>query len=166
MKLPLLLLLTGLLAGDTYLLPHRWHDARHRLNSMIRHATSPVVIVTHSIDDLHLQRGLRAALQQSRPVTLITDSKTTASHWAIYRSLDACIVPAHPLPFSLVSVEKAHACILGTPMDTDAMRSGYGIMNCTDAADLRETIRLLKQECKPYFHKGTTKNPVRISEGF
>ena len=163
MKLPLLLvlLLTGLFAGDTYLLPHRRHDARHQLNSLIRHAKTPVVVITHSIGDIYLQRGLRFALQNALPVILITDSKATASHWAMYRSLYACILPAHPLPFSLISVGKGKACILSASMDTDAMRSGYGIMSCTDSADVRETIRLLKQECRPYFHKGTTKNPVR-----
>ncbi|MEJ2469295.1 MAG: hypothetical protein P8Y51_09625, partial [Campylobacterales bacterium] len=66
------LCLTILSAENAYLLPHRWQDARHEINMLIRKAQTPVVIVTASLDDPHLRRSLRKILREERPVTLIT----------------------------------------------------------------------------------------------
>ena len=141
-------------AESAYLLPHRWQDARHVLTETIRHAPSRIVVVTDVLDDIYLRRTLRKAAEAQKPITLITGSEETASQWAIYKTADVCLLPASaPLPFSLVAADRVKACSLGMPLTTDALRSRYGVMQCTDAENLDETITLLKQECRGYFER-------------
>jgi len=150
----LCLCLMHLFAEDVYLLPHRWQDARHQLNGLISTAEHSVVIVSDTISDSHLRRSLRRALEEGKSILLITGSMSTASQWAIYRTLDACILPSREsLTFSLVGADEARICTLGAPLDTDAMRSRSSMLYCSDAGAFSETLRLLRQECTPYFGK-------------
>lgn len=152
-RLALCCLCTTLFAAENaYLLPHRWQDARHEVNALIRSAPAGIVIVTDAVDDTHLRRALRQALEKKQPVTLITGSEKTASEWAIYASADVCLLPAPgALSFSLAAAEGGRACTVNLPLTTDALRERYGVMQCTDAKKFDETITLLKQECKEYF---------------
>jgi hypothetical protein len=145
------LCLTILSADDAFLMPHRWQDARHELNTLILKTQSPVVIVTDALDDTNLRRSLRRVLKEERPVTLITGKTETASQWAAYKSLEACVLNSgEALAFTLVS-SGMRACALDSPLQTQAMRSRTGVMLCTDAGTFAETIELLKQECRAYF---------------
>ena len=153
-----ILLLSGLLASmiaaDTAsLLPPRWQDARHTLLTLIRPADTPLVIITDGLDDRYLRRTLHRTLESGKSVTLITASAQTASHWAMYRSLRTCMLPSNaPLSYSLVRSEK-QGCLLSSQLTTEALRSRPGMMLCTGTAAFDETLRLLLQECKPYFDK-------------
>jgi len=151
-RLALYCLFTTLFAAESaYLLPHRWQDARHEVNALIRSAPAGIVLVTDAVDDAHLRRALRQALEKKQPVTLITGSEKTASEWAIYASADVCLLSAPgPLAFSLVAADR-RACTVNLPLTTEALREHYGIMQCTDAGTFDETIKLLKQECRKYF---------------
>jgi hypothetical protein len=145
------LFLTILSAESAFLLPHRWQDARHEVNMLIRRAETPVVIITDALDDVHLRRSLRRVLKDEHSVTLMTASQETAAQWAAYKSLDACVLSSdEPLTFTLVSSGK-RACALNAPLQTQFLRSRTGVMYCTDAETFEETVRLLKQECRDYF---------------
>jgi hypothetical protein len=145
------LCLTILAADNSYLMPHRWQDARHELNMLIRKAQTPLIIVTDALDDAHLRHSIRKVLKEGHPVTLITGSMTTASQWAVYNSLDACVLPSgEALTFTLVASGK-RACSLNAPLQTQFLRSRTGVMFCTDADVFSKTVRLLKQECRDYF---------------
>jgi hypothetical protein len=144
--------LTLIAADSTLLLPHSWQDARHAVTSIIATAPSHIVIVTDALGDTYVRRGLRHALETHKHVTLITASALTASQWAIYQDVDACVLSADgPVGFSLVSGGES-ACTMNMPLNANAMRSTYGIMLCTDADAFAETVTLLKRECKDYFH--------------
>jgi len=154
MKRPLLLCLfaTILSAENAYILPHQWQDARHAVDSVIRTAPSAIVIVTERLDEPNLRRTLRTAAEHNKSITLITASADTASQWAIYKSVRACLLPAAgPLPFSLVSSDGRHACLVSSPLSTEEMRSRYGLMRCGDGAAYDGTLTLLLQECRDYF---------------
>lgn len=146
------LLLFALNGDDTYLLPHRWHDARHEMNLLIRHANTPLVIVTGSFTDTHLQRALRKSVKAGHSVLLMTDSEHTASRWAMYQSVHACIFPPdQALGFSLIAVEGERACLISEPLDAEALQHSYRMVLCDDASRFSQTLKLLKQECRDYF---------------
>ena len=154
MKLLSLLCLCPLMfaAESAYLLPHRWQDARHTLTEMIRSAPSRIIVATDAVDDVYIRRALRKAAARQTPVLLMTSSEATASQWAIYKTADVCLLPAsQPLPFSLIAADGGDACSLDTPLTTEGMRNRDGLMLCTDAKNLDESIALLKQECREYF---------------
>jgi hypothetical protein len=148
----LLLFLAALRAESVYLLPHRWHDARHELNSLIRHAKGPLIIVTDRLDDVHLQRALRYVLNAKRSVLFITASKETASQWAMYRSANVCVLPPNQkVDFTLVAETGGKACVLGGAAEAEAWRERYGLLLCQDAAQFEQTLTLLRRECRDYF---------------
>jgi hypothetical protein len=153
--LRLLCLCTTMLSAEsTYLLPHRWQDARHALTETIRTAPVRLVVAADAVDDTYLRRALRRAAKAQKRITLITGSEKTASQWAIYKTVDACLLPASaPLAFSLVVADGGKGCSVGLPLTTEAMRSRYGVMQCTDAEKFDETLRLLRQECRDYFQR-------------
>lgn len=145
------LFLMPLLGSEAFLLPHRWQDARHVLGVMIRSVDTPLTIVTARLDDPYLRRTLRRALEKEKAVTLITPSQATASQWAMYRSLQACLLPPDSnMTFSLVRSSK-RGCMLSHPLDTEMIRNVPGLMLCDDGSVFDEALRLLRQECKPYF---------------
>ena len=145
------LFLMPLLGNEAFLLPHRWQDARHVLGVMIRSDETPLTIVTARLDDPYLRRTLRRALEKEKAVTLITPSQATASQWAMYRSLQACLLPPDSnMTFSLVRSSK-RGCMLSHPLDTEMIRNVPGLMLCDDGSVFDEALRLLRQECKPYF---------------
>lgn len=148
------LFFTALFADTALLLPHRWQDARHELNRLVRDAETTIVIVTDTLDDIQLQRSLRLMLKQERSVVLMTSSKATASEWAMYRTMEACLLPTgSELGFSLLSVEGDTACALNMPLRTETMQRDYGVLVCGHAEEYTETLRLLRQECKGYFER-------------
>jgi len=156
MKRPLLLCLiaTILSAEDAFLLPHRWQDARHAIDGVIRTAPSKIVIVTDTLDDPVLRRTVRGAAEHNKTVILITGSAETASRWAIYKSVRACLLPvSEPLRFSLVVTDAQRACFAGSALSMETMRSRYGIVRCEDGKAYAETLRLLEQECTDYFER-------------
>lgn len=155
MKRPLLLSLLALSlpmhADDTYLLPHRWQDARHALTSAIRSAPSRIIIVTDSIDDRIVRRTLQDAVKAHKQITLITSSQRTAGAWAMYRTVDACILDAaEPLGFSLLVTDSPRSCSATLPLETEALRNRYGMVQCDFTNDFNETIASLKKECRAY----------------
>jgi len=146
--------LLPLYADSAYLLPHRWQDARHELTALIRTAETPLFLITNGIEDPEVRRALRKALESGKQVHLITGSQTTASQWAAYKTLDACMLPSNEsLTYSLVGAEDGRACLLSMTMETDRMRNRGGLLLCTDAAAFAQTLSLLKQECKGYFER-------------
>lgn len=147
----LLLFFVTLHAETVYLLPHRWHDARHELNSLIRHAKGRLIVVADRLDDVHLQRALRSVLTAKRPVLFITASKQTASQWAMYRSVNVCVLPPdQALGFTLVADTDAKACVLSGPAKADAWQARYGMLLCGDASRFAQTLQLLRRECRDY----------------
>jgi len=145
------LFLMPLFGSEAFLLPHRWQDARHVLGVMIRSDETPLTIVTGCLDDPYLRRTLRRALEKEKAVTLITPSQATASQWAMYRSLHACILPPDSnITFTVVRSSR-RGCMLSHPLDTELLRNVPGLMLCDDGTVFGETLRLLRQECKPYF---------------
>ncbi len=155
MKRPLLLSLLTLAlqlhADDAYLLPHRWQDARHELTAMIRNAPSRITVVTDGIDDAIIRRAMRDAIKARKRITLMTASKRTAGSWALYKSVDACILTGSaPLGFSLITTDAPESCILTLPLSMEALRNRYGILRCNNTDDFNETIGYLKQDCRAY----------------
>jgi len=149
--IPAALILSTLCAEEAFLLPHRWQDALHTLDVMIRTADTPLFIVTDTLDDPSLRRTLHKVLNDGKNVTLITSSQESASQWAMYRSLRACVLPeAKPLTFSLLGTAE-RGCMLSGPLETEALRTRSGMMLCSDGKAFDETLRLLQQECKGYF---------------
>jgi hypothetical protein len=141
-----------LCAESVYLLPHRWHDARHELNSLIRHAKGPLTIVTNRLQDVHLQRALRYILDAKHPVLFITASKETASHWAMYGSASVCVLPPNQkVDFTLVAETGGKACVLGGTAEAKAWREHYGLLLCQNASQFEQTLTLLGRECRDYF---------------
>lgn len=149
----LTLLIFQLMAESAYLLPHRWHDARHEINRVIRHADSMLIIVTDSLSDTQLQRALRHAIKEKQRVLLITTSIKTASHWAMYQTVSACMLSHNrPLGFSIVAAEKSDACYVSGTLESESFRNNYGILFCDDSSLFSQTIQLLRQECENYFN--------------
>lgn len=149
MKALFLMLFCGLcLFGEILLLPHRWHDARHDVNRMIRDAET-LTIVTDAIDDTHLQRALRHALEGGTVLTLMTPFEVTAGQWAKYKNVSTCLLLKRPLGFTLI-VTAEKGCLLTTPLRTEMLQREYGALQCTDPAQQRQTIMLLKAECEAY----------------
>jgi hypothetical protein len=150
--LPTLLAFTlQLYADGTYLLPHRWQDARHELTAVIRSAPSRITIVTDELDDSIIRRTLRDAIKAHKQITLMTVSKRTAGAWALYQSVDACILAASkPLGFSLIATDAPESCSVTLPLSTEALRNRYGVVRCTSTNDFNETISYLKKDCRAY----------------
>ncbi|UFS62284.1 hypothetical protein LOH54_11610 [Sulfurimonas sp. HSL-3221] len=147
------LILTALFADNALLLPHRWQDARHTLGVMIRSGNTPLLLMTERLDDSYLRQALRQALENDRNVTLITSSRETASRWAMYRSLHACLLPPGTvMTFSLLRTSETGCMVSGT-LETETLRSASGLMVCKERKAFNETVRLLQQECRGYFKR-------------
>ncbi|WP_345969925.1 hypothetical protein WCX72_11710 [Sulfurimonas sp. HSL1-6] len=147
------LILTVLSAENALLLPHRWQDARHTLGVMIRSGGTPLVLVTERLGDSYLRQALRQALENDKNVTLITSSRETASEWAMYRSLHACLLsPETAMTFSLLRTSET-GCVVSGTLETETLRSASGLMLCKERKAFDETVQLLQQECKAYFER-------------
>ncbi|MHC3994958.1 hypothetical protein ACXWTF_09015 [Thiomicrolovo sp. ZZH C-3] len=147
------LILNTLIADSALLLPHRWQDVRHTLGVMIRSSDAPLLIVTASLDDPYLRRALRRVLEDGKAVTLITGSEETASQWAMYRTLHACLLPkGTSLTFSLLRTPEK-GCMVSNTLETDRLRTDDALMLCGERTMFDETVRLLRQECKGYFER-------------
>lgn len=142
----------SLLWGETaYLLPHRNKDARHALVRLIQEAQGELVIITDAIDDPVLQRTLRKAPKHPRSIRLMTTRTATAAAWAIYRDVDACLLPGgRALGYTLIGTADGAFCQLGAPLDAAAFRSRSTIMHCGGAEAYLPVIKTLGTECAPY----------------
>ena len=149
---PALLMASSVLFADTlFLMPHQWHDARHRIAEMFRRTPGHLTIVTDTLQDTVLRRALQKRIETGAAVTLMTSSNKTAAHWAIYRNLDACVLTTlRPLGYSLCVTDKAESCLFTNPLSTEEFRSS-GMMHCADSAEYAPIIEQLKKECRPYF---------------
>lgn len=151
MKALFSILLAGLcLCDEILLLPHRWHDARHEVNRMIRDADT-LTIATDAIDDAHLQRALRHALEEGTSLTLITPFEVTAGQWAKYNNVFVCLLSKAPLGFTLIANAKK-GCLLTASLRTETLQREYGALYCSKPATQQQTIELLKGECEAYLH--------------
>lgn len=143
-----------LLCADTqFLLPHRWHDARHALNHLVKTAKTQIVLIVETLDDRYIERSLRKALEEGRHMLLITPSPALASRWAIYSNVNACVLPDSPLGFSLLIADTKNICSATLPLSEAHFRSRYGLVHCFHHPGDNEVVRLLRQECEPYLQE-------------
>ena len=151
----ILLMVSSTLYADTlFLIPHQWHDARHRIGELFHHAPGPLTIVTDTLQDGVLRHALQKRIDKGQTVTLMTPSRETASRWAIYRNLHVCILAdRRALGYSIAVAGKEEGCLFTDAFSTAAFRRG-GMMQCSDAADYAPAVEQLKKECRPYFTPG------------
>jgi 3-hydroxyisobutyrate dehydrogenase-like beta-hydroxyacid dehydrogenase len=147
----LLVAALSLAAAETYLLPHRWQDARHAFTQLLGRGSDRAVFVTGRLDDTGMHRALKRTLRKGRPVTLMTTDMETAARWAPYRAMEVCLLKGQgKLDFSLLAIEGGKACTLSMDFDNQTMRNRYGTAVCSDAGDYTDLLALLTTECTPY----------------
>lgn len=148
-----LFILTALSAADpALLLPHRWQDARHEIGILIKQTRQSLTLATDALDDPVLRRALRHAIESGRRVALLTSSESTASQWAMYKNVDACLLPGNiPMTFTLVTTDDKRSCLVTGGLDRRRFRHDYGLVHCGPSRDFDEALSLLKRECRPYF---------------
>lgn len=142
-----------LAAESSFLLPHQNADARHALVEAIKAADGDLLVISDTLEEAVLQRAMRKALDKPRTISLMTTQATTAASWALFRNVQACLLPAsdgHPIGFTLIGDPSATLCLLTAPADETVFRCRSALMHCTAAETFRPIIHTLKEECTPY----------------
>lgn len=149
MRRPLIptLLAISFEASALFLLPDRWHDARHAFVRLLERPFHDYVLVTAALDDPVIARVLIRA--DDRNVTLITPDTETAGRFALFRHIRVCLLDAAP-HYTLLQADRSEFCTAGVALQGEAFSRTRAVVVCGRDRDGGYVARTLLQRCRPY----------------